>query len=107
MLFFGDVSRGASPIHTCLVMGEAFLETSPKNNMTQDMINSDNMNSTESTIPNIFKSLFSTYFRSAFHASLCSLHIPIISFTFWPNTNGTRDLLILRIYVLLEIALVI
>ena len=33
---------------------EAFLETSPKNNMIQDMINSDNMNSTESTILNIF-----------------------------------------------------
>ena len=37
------------------MMGEASLETSPKNNMIQDMINSDNMNSTESTIPNIFK----------------------------------------------------
>ena len=29
-------------IHTCLMMGEASLETSPKNNMIQDMINSDN-----------------------------------------------------------------
>ena len=37
------------------MMGEASLGTSPKNNMIQDMINSDNMNSTESTIPNIFK----------------------------------------------------
>ena len=37
------------------MMGEASLEMSPKNNMIQDMINSDNMNSTESTIPNIFK----------------------------------------------------
>ena len=32
-------------IHTCLMMGEASLETSPKNNMIQDMINSDNMSS--------------------------------------------------------------
>ena len=38
-----------------LMMGEASLETSPKDNMMQDVINSDNMNSTESTIPNIFK----------------------------------------------------
>ena len=53
MLFFGDVSRDASPIIR-LMIGEASLETSPKNNMIQDMINSDNMNSTESTIPNIF-----------------------------------------------------
>ena len=29
-------------IHTCLMMGEASLQTSPKNNMIQDMINSDN-----------------------------------------------------------------
>ena len=36
------------------MMGEASFETSPKNNMIQDMINSNNMNSTESTIPNIF-----------------------------------------------------
>ena len=35
------------------MMGEASLETSPKNNMIQGMINSDNMNSTESIIPNI------------------------------------------------------
>ena len=41
--------------HTCLMMGEVSLETSPKNNIIQDMINSDHMNSTESTIPNIFK----------------------------------------------------
>ena len=32
-----------SPVHTCLMMGEASLETSPKNNMIQDMINSDNI----------------------------------------------------------------
>ena len=31
---------------------------SPKNNMIQDMINSNNMNSTEATIPNIFKIKF-------------------------------------------------
>ena len=37
------------------MMEEVSLETSPKNNMIQDMINSDNMNSTESAIPNIFK----------------------------------------------------
>ena len=37
------------------MMGEASLETSPKNNMIQDIINSDDMNSTELTIPNIFK----------------------------------------------------
>ena len=37
--------------------GEASLETSPKANMIQDMINADNMNLTESTIPNIFKTL--------------------------------------------------
>ena len=36
-------------------MGQASLETSPKNNMIQDMINSDNMHSTESTILSIFK----------------------------------------------------
>ena len=42
-------------VHTCLMMGKASLETSPKNNMIQDMINSNNVNSTESTIPNIFK----------------------------------------------------
>ena len=41
-------------------MGEASLETSPNNNMIQDMINSDNMNSTESTIPNILKSSHET-----------------------------------------------
>ena len=35
----------------------SIFETSPKNNMIQDMINSDNMNSTESIIPNIFKTL--------------------------------------------------
>ena len=40
-------------IHTCLMMEEASLEMSPKN-MIQDMINSDNMNSTESTMSNIF-----------------------------------------------------
>ena len=57
MLFLGDVSRDASPIIR-LMMGEASLETSPKrNSMIQDMINSNNMNSTESTIPNIFKEL--------------------------------------------------
>ena len=37
------------------MMGEASLETLPKNNMIQDMINSDNVNSTESPILNIFK----------------------------------------------------
>ena len=45
-------------IHTCLMMGEVSLETLPKeNNMIQDMINADNMNSTESTILNTFKIL--------------------------------------------------
>ena len=44
-------------------MGEASLETSPKSNMIQDIINSDNMNFTESTIPNIFKT---TYFAGNF-----------------------------------------
>ena len=44
-------------------MGEASLETSPKNNMIQDMINSDNMNSTESTIPNIFKTINKELFK--------------------------------------------
>ena len=37
----GENSKFAG-IHTCLMMGEASLETSPKNNMIQDMINSDN-----------------------------------------------------------------
>ena len=43
--------------HTpCLMMGEVSLETSPKNIMIQDMINSENsMNTTESTNTNIFK----------------------------------------------------
>ena len=44
-----------------LMMGEASLETSPKNIMIQDMINSDNMNSTELTIPNIFKTIKEQY----------------------------------------------
>ena len=44
------------------MMGEASLEMSPKkNNMIEDMINSDNMNSTESTIPNIFKTIKEQY----------------------------------------------
>ena len=30
-------------VHTCLMMGEASLETSPKNNMIQNMINSDDI----------------------------------------------------------------
>ena len=47
-------------VHTCLMMGEASLETSPKDNMIQDIINSDNMTSTESTIPKIFKTGFSS-----------------------------------------------
>ena len=40
--------------HTpCLMMGEVSLETSPKNIMIQDMINSENsMNTTESTRTN-------------------------------------------------------
>ena len=42
-----------------------------------------------------------------YQTSLSSLRIPIINFAMWPNTDETRDLLILRIYVLLEIALVI
>ena len=46
-------------IYTCLMMGETPLETSPKN-MIQDMINSDNINSTESTILNIFNILLMT-----------------------------------------------
>ena len=38
------------------MMGEVSLETSPKNIMIQDMINSENsMNTTESTDTNIFK----------------------------------------------------
>ena len=40
-----------------MMMGEASLETSPKNNMIQDMINLDNINSTEPTILNIFSIL--------------------------------------------------
>ena len=41
-------------------MGEVSLETSPKNIMIQDMINSENnMNITESTNTNIFR-MFST-----------------------------------------------
>ena len=40
----GENSASACLLHTCLMMGEASLETSPKNNMIQDMINSDNMN---------------------------------------------------------------
>ena len=39
------------------MMGETSLETLPKNNMIQDMINSDNMNSTDSIIPSIFKTV--------------------------------------------------
>ena len=35
--------------------GRSISRNVSKNNMIQDMINSDNMNSTESTIPNIFK----------------------------------------------------
>ena len=44
-------------IHTaCLMMGEVSLDTSPKNIMIQDMINSENnMNITELTNTNIFK----------------------------------------------------
>ena len=38
-----------------LMMRKVSLETSPKNNTIQHMINSDNMNSAESTISNIFK----------------------------------------------------
>ena len=54
------------------MMGEASLETSPKNNMIQDMINSDNMNSTESTIPNIFKdSCLLTLTTSTSHMQSC------------------------------------
>ena len=41
----------------CLMMGEVSLETSPKNIMIQDTINSENsMYTTESTNTNIFKS---------------------------------------------------
>ena len=45
--------------HTpCLMMGEVSLETSPKNIMIQDLINSENsMNTTESTNAYIFKRL--------------------------------------------------
>ena len=50
--------QGFSVSHTCLMMGEASLlnvaKKTRKNNMIQDMINSDNMNSTESTISIIF-----------------------------------------------------
>ena len=35
--------------------GRSISRNVAKSNMIQDMINSDNMNSTESTIPNIFK----------------------------------------------------
>ena len=57
-------------VYTFLMMGEASLETSPKNNMIQDMINSDDINYTESTMPNIFKTKMSM--RSATRCATCS-----------------------------------
>ena len=50
-------------LHTpCLMMAEVSLETSPKNIMIQDMINSENnMNTTVSTDTNIFKTNLSMF----------------------------------------------
>ena len=45
LIYHGPLGENLSfVVYTCLMMGEASLETSPKNNMIQDMINSDNIN---------------------------------------------------------------
>ena len=56
-------------IYTCLMMGEASLETSPKNNMIQDMINSNNMLITDALKRNAHDQNEQTI-------SSCSLHNP-------------------------------
>ena len=48
------------------------LQGDRNDNMIQDMINSDNMNSTESTIPNIFKTIKEQYGASTL--SKCRKH---------------------------------